>query len=67
MTILAIVDVQLRVEMAHDLIDVLCDLGVRVIIVSGCTTISRSVAKAAAILEKPFNGEELLAAILGLR
>jgi DNA-binding response OmpR family regulator len=61
--ILAVVDVKLRDGMAFNLIDRLDELGVRVVVVSGFSTFSTSLAKAAVILQKPFGGQELLGAL----
>ena len=55
---LAVVDLKLNGEMAHDLIDCLHDRGVSVVVVSGL--VSNPPAKAAAIVEKPFSGEALI-------
>ena len=63
---LAVVDVKLQDGMAFDLIDRLHDLGVQVIVVSGFATFSTPPVKASAILQKPFSGEELLAALCGV-
>jgi len=63
---LAVVDVKLQDGMAFDLIDRLHDLGVQVIVVSGFATFSTPPIKAAAILQKPFSGDELLAALCGV-
>jgi DNA-binding response OmpR family regulator len=60
---LAVVDVKLQDGMAFGLIDRLHDLGVQVVVVSGFATFSTPLVKAAAILQKPFSGEELLAAL----
>jgi DNA-binding response OmpR family regulator len=60
----AVVDVKLRDGMAFGLIDRLHDLGIHVLVVSGFTTFSTPLGKAADILQKPFSGEELVAAIL---
>jgi DNA-binding response OmpR family regulator len=59
----AVVDVKLRDGMAFGLIDLLHDLGVRVVVVSGFTAFSTPPGKVAAILQKPFSGDELLAAL----
>ena len=56
---LAVVDVNLKGEMAYGLIDRLHDRGVRVIIVTGYAVLPKSTEKAAAILQKPFSGAEL--------
>jgi len=59
----AVVDVKLRDGMAYRLIERLNDLGVEVVVVSGFATISMPLATVAAILQMPFSGEELIAAI----
>jgi DNA-binding response OmpR family regulator len=61
---LAIVDFQLGNDVAFDLIDHLRDLGVRVIVVSGLPICSPRLANAAAVLQKPFTGQELLEALV---
>jgi DNA-binding NtrC family response regulator len=50
---LAVVDLKLNGEMAHDFIDCLHDRGVSVVVVSGL--VSKPPAKAAAILQKTFS------------
>lgn len=55
---LAVVDLKLNGEMAHDLIDWLHDRGISVVVVSGL--VSKPPAKAAAIVEKPFSGAALI-------
>jgi DNA-binding response OmpR family regulator len=60
----AVVDIKLRDGTAYGVIDCLHDLGVGVVVVTGFTTLSTSLVKAAAILRKPFSGDELLAALL---
>jgi DNA-binding NtrC family response regulator len=57
---LAVVDVNLKGEMAYGLIGELHDRGVRVIVVSGYAVLPSSLDKAAAILQKPFSGSALL-------
>jgi DNA-binding response OmpR family regulator len=60
----AIVDLNLRGgEAAYDLIDRLCEQGVRVIAMTGYSQIQLAPGKAAAILHKPFSDEQLLAAL----
>ena len=59
----AVVDVNLNGEMAYDLIDWLHDRGVRVIVVSGYSTLPKSTHKAAAILQKPFSAAVLLSTL----
>ena len=60
---LAIVDFQLGNDVAFDLVDHLHDLGVHVIVVSGIAISSPRLANAAAVLQKPFTGQELLGAL----
>lgn len=57
---LAVVDINLKGELAHHLIDQMHDQGVRVVVVSGYAILPNSTAKVAAILQKPFQGRELL-------
>jgi DNA-binding response OmpR family regulator len=59
----AVVDINLKGEMAYSLIDDLQDRGVRVVVISGYAVLSRLSAKVAAVLQKPFNGPELLASL----
>jgi DNA-binding response OmpR family regulator len=59
----AVVDVNLKGEMAYDLIDLLHHRGVRVIVVSGYAALPKSTHKAAAILQKPFSMATLLACL----
>ena len=60
---LAVVDVNLKGELAYGLIDRMHDRGVRVIVVSGYAVLPNSTKKAAAILQKPFSGAELQATL----
>jgi len=60
---LALVDVNLKGEMAYGLIDQLHEKGVRVIVVSGYAVLPSSISRAAAILQKPFGGAALLATL----
>ena len=62
---LAVVDLKLRGSMAFGLIDSLHERGVPVVVVSGFATFSTPV-RAAAILQKPFSGGELLAALCAI-
>jgi DNA-binding response OmpR family regulator len=55
---LAVVDVKLRGELALDLIDCLHDRGVSVVVCSGL--ISKPPTKAAALVQKPFSGRDLI-------
>jgi DNA-binding response OmpR family regulator len=59
----AVVDVNLKREMACDLIDDLHQQGVRVVVVSGYAVPPVSAEKVAAILQKPFSATELLTAL----
>jgi DNA-binding response OmpR family regulator len=59
----ALVDVKLRDGMALGLIDRFHDLGIGLVVVSGFSTFPAPLRKAATILQKPFNGEELFAAM----
>ena len=63
MPALAVVDVNLKREMACDLIDDLHEQGVRVVVVSGYAVPPVSADKVAAILQKPFSASELLTAL----
>jgi two-component system, response regulator PdtaR len=60
---LAVVDINLKREMACGLIDLLHGQGVRVIVVSGYAVPPVPAEKAAAILQKPFSATELLTAL----
>jgi DNA-binding response OmpR family regulator len=60
---LAVVDINLKGEMAYSLIDDLHDRGVRIVVISGYAVLPRLSAKVAAVLQKPFNGPELLATL----
>ena len=60
---LAVVDVNLKGELAYGLIDRMHDRGVRVIVVSGYAVLPNSTQKAAAVLQKPFSGAELQATL----
>ena len=57
----AIVDINLKGEMAYGLIDRLHDRGVRVIVISGYAVPQVAQGKVAAILQKPFSAKSLLA------
>jgi DNA-binding NtrC family response regulator len=59
----AIVDVNLKREMACDLIVELHDKGVHVIVISGYAIPPIPKKKAAVILQKPFSAEDLLTAL----
>jgi DNA-binding response OmpR family regulator len=62
---LAVVDINLKGEMAYGLIGQLHDLSVRVVVVTGYAVLPGLTDKVAAVLQKPFNGPELLAALRG--
>ena len=56
----AVIDVNLKREMASSLIEELHNQGVSVVVVSGYAVPPVSIDKAAAILQKPFSAAELL-------
>jgi DNA-binding NtrC family response regulator len=60
---LAVIDVNLKGETAHDLIDRLCDEGVGVVVVSGYAGLPRLTDKAAVILQKPIDAPDLIAGL----
>jgi DNA-binding response OmpR family regulator len=60
---LAVVDINLKGEMAYGLIDQLQDQGIRIVVVSGYAVLPHVTGKVAALLQKPFTGPELLAAM----
>jgi DNA-binding response OmpR family regulator len=60
---LAVVDINLKGEMAYGLIDQLIDQGVGVVVVTGYAVLPEVTKKVAAVLQKPFNGPRLLAAL----
>jgi DNA-binding response OmpR family regulator len=60
---LAVVDINLKFETTYGLIDQLGDQGVRVVVVSGYAVLPGLTEKVAAVLQKPFIGSELLAAL----
>ena len=57
---LAIVDVNLKGEMAYALLDWLHERGIRVLVISGYADLPRSLEQFAAILHKPFTAAALL-------
>ena len=57
----AIVDINLKGEMAYGLIDRLHGRGVRVVVISGYAVPQVAQGKVAAILQKPFSAKSLLA------
>jgi CheY-like chemotaxis protein len=60
---IAIVDINLKGEMAYGLIDRLNDRGARVIVISGYAVPQVAQAKVFAVLQKPFNAKSLLAVL----
>src|SRR5262245_44239838 len=61
---LAVVDINLRGKLAYSLVDELYDLGVRIVVVTGYSAVlPPSTEKVGAILAKPIDGPELLAAL----
>ena len=59
----ALVDVNLKRELACDLIGELHALGVRVVVISGYAVPPIPVEKVAIVLQKPFSASELVAAL----
>lgn len=59
----AIVDINLKGEMAYGLIDTLHSRGVRVVVISGYAVPQVAQSKVAAVLQKPFSAKSLLAAL----
>ena len=57
----AIVDINLKGEMAYELIDSLNERGVRVVVISGYAVPQVAQSKVAAVLQKPFSARSLLA------
>jgi DNA-binding response OmpR family regulator len=57
---LAIVDVNLKGEMAYALMDWLHQRGIKVLVISGYAELPRSLGRFAAILHKPFTAAALL-------
>jgi two-component system, response regulator PdtaR len=62
---LAVVDVNLKGELACGLVEELHDQGVSVIVVSGYALPPLPVGKVSAVLQKPVSGPELLGALCG--
>jgi two-component system, response regulator PdtaR len=63
---LALIDINLKGEMAYGLIDHLHDGGIPIIVVSGYAVLGSLNEKAAAILQKPYKAPELIAALHGV-
>lgn len=59
----AIVDINLKGEMAYGLIDTLHDRGVPIVVISGYAVPQVAQAKVAAVLQKPFSAKSLLAVL----
>jgi DNA-binding response OmpR family regulator len=57
---LAIVDINLKQETSHGLIDELHEQGVRIVVITGYDASLVSKESVAAILQKPFSGPELI-------
>ena len=57
---LAVVDINLKGEFSYGLIDQLHGQGVRVVVLTGYTMLPKSIEKAAAVLQKPLAGREIL-------
>src|SRR5215813_211910 len=60
---LAVVDIHLKLETTYTLIHQLGDQDVRVVVVSAYAVLPQMTGKVAAVLQKPFNGPELLAVL----
>ena len=63
---LALIDINLKGEMAYGLIDHLHDKNIPIIVVSGYAVLARLTEKAAAFLQKPYKASELIAALHGV-
>ena len=63
---LALIDINLKGEMAYGLIDHLHDKDIPIIVVSGYAVLASLTEKAAAILQKPYQASELIAALHGV-
>ena len=66
MPALALVDINLKGERAYGLIDHLHDKDIPIIVVSGYAVLASLTEKAAAILQKPYEASELIAALHGV-
>ena len=62
----ALIDINLKGEMAYGLIDHLHDKDIPIIVVSGYAVLASLTEKAAAILQKPYEASELIAALHGV-
>jgi len=63
---LALVDLNLKEEMAFGLIDDLNSRGVPVVVVSGYAIPPVAIDKVAAFMQKPFSGNDLVATLLAI-
>ena len=63
---LALIDINLKGEMAYGLIDHLHDEHIPIIVLSGYAVLTSLTEKAAAILQKPYQASELIAALHGV-
>ena len=63
---LALIDINLKGEMAYGLIDHLRDEHIPIIVLSGYAVLTSLTEKAAAILQKPYQASELIAALHGV-
>jgi CheY-like chemotaxis protein len=59
----AIVDINLKGEMAYGLIDTLYSRGIRIVVISGYAVPQVAQSKVAAVLQKPFSARSLLAVL----
>ena len=59
----ALVDVNLKGEMAWDLIDELCEQGIQVVVISGYVQPDGALGRPIVYLQKPFAEAELMAAL----
>jgi CheY-like chemotaxis protein len=59
----AIVDINLKGEMAYGLIDTLHGRGIRVVVISGYAVPQVAQSKVSAVLQKPFSAKSLLAVL----
>ena len=63
---LALIDINLKGEMAYGLIDHLHEKNIPIIVVSGYAVLARQTEKVAAFLQKPYKASELIAALHGV-
>jgi DNA-binding response OmpR family regulator len=63
---IAVVDINLRREMAFGLIEEMHEQGVRVLVSSGCAMPLLPEGKVAAMLQKPYSAAQLLSALQGM-